>query len=366
MLKILLAEDDHSVRQNILDLLEAEDFSVKTAQNGKQAIQLLKEFLPDLIICDVMMPEMDGHELLENLSLNPQLAKIPFIFLTAKADPTDFRQGMNLGADDYLTKPFTRDQLLNAINGRIKKSENIGDAYEGEFNELRTNIAVSLPHELRTPLTGIMGFAEYLIDNIDTTKKDELLEYLTYIYESGKRLNRLVENYIAYSELQLKKHSPSMNLSPITKTLSVMEYLIQIAQTVSFEYERQDDLELNVDDVEIRIAEKDFEKICAEVIDNAFRYSRLGQKVVVEAQRKGDHLRVLVKDHGLGMNEGQIQRLGGFVQLNRDKHEQQGAGLGLTIARQLVELHGGTFRIESKEKYGTTIHFSLPCVCETK
>lgn len=360
MTKILVVEDDKDVRQNICDLLEAEKYHVVTANNGLEALEVLQDYFPDLIICDVMMPEMNGHELLEKIATIVNYASIPFVFLTAKADPNDHRNSMNLGADDYLTKPFTREQLLSVIKARLKKSAIVEEKYAVQIDDLRSNIAVSLPHELRTPLTGIMGFSEYLLDNIDTTDKDELKEYLTYIYNSGKRLNRLVENYISFNELQLKRLNPVASLSPITKQLQILEYTVQIAQNVAFEHERHDDLDFDLDDCLINVAEKDFEKICTELIDNAFRFSKSGQKVHVSAKELNGNIKFKIRDHGIGINQIQLQRLGGFVQVDRSKNEQQGSGLGLTIARQLVELLGGTFEIESKEKFGTTISFTLP------
>lgn len=360
MFKILVVEDDSAVRQNIQDLLEAEEFEVCMATNGREALAKLANNIPDFILCDVMMPEMDGHSFYQKISETPNFAAIPFVFLTAKADPADVRAAMNLGADDYLTKPFTRDQLLAAINTRLQKSHTIGKKFEGQFDELRTNIAVSLPHELRTPLTGIMGFSEYLLDNLETTTKAEMREYLTHIFNSGKRLNRLVENYIAFSELQMKRHSKRMNLSPATKRISVMEYLVQISRNVAYEFERDEDLDLELQDVEICITEKDLEKIIEELIGNAFRFSKKGQKVHITSLRNGDFAEIEIRDHGIGMSPAQLQRLGGFVQINRDKNEQQGAGLGLTIARQLVELCGGTLSLDSKEKFGTSVIVTLP------
>ena len=360
MPKILIVEDDTDVRNNLYDLLEAENFIVKTANNGLEAIEVLKDYLPDLVICDVMMPGMSGHEFLAEISKNVIYASIPFIFLTAKADPMDHREGMNLGADDYLTKPFTRENILTSINTRLGKTNKIEQKYEEQFDDLRNNIAVSLPHELRTPLTGIMGFSEYLLDNLETTSQEEFREYLTYIYDSGKRLNRLVENYIAFTELKLKQLNKDNGMKLITKQISVLENLVQISQNTAFEYERGDDLDLQIEDIEIRISEKDFEKICSEIIDNAFRFSKPGQKVHLSAKKKGDKLEIIIRDHGIGIDQVNLQRLGGFVQIARNKNEQQGAGLGLTIARQLISLLGGTFSIESKEKFGTTVTISIP------
>lgn len=125
MTKVLVIEDEKSVRENILDLLEAEDFDTISAANGRIGLELAVSELPDLILCDLMMPEIDGYGVLRTLREKRVTAIIPFIFLTARAARTDFRQGMELGADDYLTKPFTRDELLNAIASRLVKQANL-------------------------------------------------------------------------------------------------------------------------------------------------------------------------------------------------------------------------------------------------
>ncbi|MGI8501040.1 MAG: EAL domain-containing response regulator [Hassallia sp.] len=121
MTKILVIEDEKFVRENLLELLEAEDFQTVPAANGRIGLELVTSENPDLILCDMMMPEIDGYGVLATLRQNPVTATIPFIFLTAKSSRSDFRQGMNLGADDYLTKPFTRAELLSAIEGRLNK-----------------------------------------------------------------------------------------------------------------------------------------------------------------------------------------------------------------------------------------------------
>jgi len=122
--KILVIEDEPSVLGNILKTLEFENYQVSGAENGLSGLTRAKEIYPDLIICDVMMPEMDGYSVLSELRKDPLTATIPFIFLTAKADRIEQRQGMEMGADDYITKPFTRKELLSAINTRLKKTGN--------------------------------------------------------------------------------------------------------------------------------------------------------------------------------------------------------------------------------------------------
>jgi CheY-like chemotaxis protein len=133
MKNILVIEDEPPIRANILELLEAEDYNVVGAENGFMGALWAQEHLPDLIICDVMMPEINGHEVLDALRQNPLTATIPFIFLTAMADKADIRHAMELGADDYLTKPFTRAELLGAVASRFAKQEKVMQQYTSEY-----------------------------------------------------------------------------------------------------------------------------------------------------------------------------------------------------------------------------------------
>lgn len=121
--RIVLIEDNKAVRENIEEILELANYEVFAAPNGKKGVDLVQSETPDLIICDIMMPELDGYGVLHMLSKNPKTSSIPFVFLTAKADRTDFRKGMEMGADDYITKPFDDIELLNAVETRMKKND---------------------------------------------------------------------------------------------------------------------------------------------------------------------------------------------------------------------------------------------------
>jgi diguanylate cyclase (GGDEF)-like protein len=171
MTKILVIEDELTVRENLLELLEAEGFDAIGTENGRSGVQLAQESLPDLILCDVMMPELDGFGVLNAVRQNPLIAAVPFIFLTAKATKEDLRQGMNLGADDYLTKPFTRAELLSAIAARLKKQTTIADQYNTALKQTaeRLNYLVhydsltNLPNRLllRERLHQVLAKADY-------------------------------------------------------------------------------------------------------------------------------------------------------------------------------------------------------------
>lgn len=141
MKKILIIEDNFEVRENTAEIIELSNYEVLTAENGKIGVELALKELPDLIVCDIMMPVLDGYGAYHLLSKHKETASIPFIFLTAKSEKADFRKGMEMGADDYITKPFDGIELLNAIEIRLKKSELIKQQYSGPeaINEFITN-----------------------------------------------------------------------------------------------------------------------------------------------------------------------------------------------------------------------------------
>lgn len=135
---ILLIEDNHEIRENTAEILELANYRVLTAENGKVGIEKAMEETPDLIICDIMMPVLDGYGVLHLLNKNERLKDIPFVFLTAKTERQDFRKGMEMGADDYITKPFTDLELLNAIEQRLKKMSILKKKYESNQAGIRT------------------------------------------------------------------------------------------------------------------------------------------------------------------------------------------------------------------------------------
>ncbi|MEO8253304.1 MAG: response regulator [Flavobacterium sp.] len=136
MNKVLVIEDHNEIRENIVEILELAEYEVSVAKNGKQGVEMATINLPNIILCDIMMPELDGYGVLYLLNKNPETTNIPFIFITAKSERIDMRKGMEMGADDYLTKPFGRLELLNAIETRLKKKDVMQHFYSHSLNNL--------------------------------------------------------------------------------------------------------------------------------------------------------------------------------------------------------------------------------------
>lgn len=362
MKKVLVIEDESAVLENILEIIEEFDYEVFGASNGIEGLKQAKENLPDLIICDIMMPELDGFGVITELQKDQQTAAIPFIFLTAKADREDLRQGMNLGADDYLTKPFTPEQLFKAIETRIKKQEKFKEKGEEKLDELRINLASTLPHEFRTPLNGILASSQFLKEYFDTLEKEEISQLHENIHSSAQRLHRLILNYLFYADLELLKHEiikrrSDPNVITFSPTKSIHSYANKLAEVEK----RSDDISYETEfNPDIRIVQEHFMKICEELIDNAIKFSNSGSKIYIKTESKNNMFKLSVKDFGRGMTVEQISGIGAYVQYNRKIYEQQGSGLGLIIVKRLAELYGGSFEISSKLNEFTKISVSIP------
>jgi len=359
--KILVIEDEESIRENILDLLEAENFEGIGAINGQAGIKLANEQIPDLILCDMMMPEVDGHGVLKALRSEPLTATIPFIFLTAKADKSDIRTGMEQGADDYITKPCTPQELLKAIAIRLEKQKTISRQSQKTLDELRTNISMSLPHELRTPLNAIMGFSELILSEYQVLEESDILEMIGQIQTSGHRLYRLIQNFLLYAELEIAATNPELLKEMRNSEFSCVKSLLtQKARQQAKHANRTDDLQLNLHDSSVAIDSVRLAKIVEELLDNAFKFSLEGTPVVLSTLVENQTFILSVKDQGRGMTADQIAQLEAYRQFDRKLYQQAGLGLGLAIVQRLAELHGGKFKIESLPQQETIVCVSLP------
>lgn len=358
MTKILVIEDQPEVRLNVEDILTLEDYDVVAAVDGEEGLNLAKQLLPDLILCDVMMPKLTGFEVLQALRQDPKTATIPFILLTAKADHAAVRQGMTLGADDYLTKPFSLDDLLQAINARLIQSRQRQTQTQSQLEELRQQITRSLPHELLTPLNGILGTAELLTNFYDSLTKDEILESIADVKASGERLHRLVQNFLLMADLDLLAASPDRLAdwqSRLADSIEVSMILSQMLSLLGARHPRIHDVTLVADPIQVKIAELDFRKIVGELLDNAFKFSLPGTPIYLRATTQNHRFYFTLQDHGRGMNIQEQQRIGAHTQFQRSRYEQQGSGLGLCLAKRLTELYGGQLAIASEPGQGTII-----------
>src|SRR6266851_1258831 len=197
---ILVVEDDGALLDGLHDMLELSGYHVLTARNGVEGLAVLQARLPDLIVSDINMPRMDGYQFYNQVRARPDWVSIPFIFLTAKSEKADVRQGKILGADDYITKPFEEADLLVAVQAKLNRRAQLDAAHSRQVADLKHTILTTLNHEFRTPLTYITTYADMLGD--DKISTDELKEFMRGIQAGSDRLRHLVEDFILLVELQ--------------------------------------------------------------------------------------------------------------------------------------------------------------------
>ena len=361
MPKILIIEDDTDVRELLVTSLEGEGFETLQAENGVVGVQMASTRAPDLILCDLRMPELDGYGTLAELRKQQETSAIPFIFLTGMTDRKNVRQGMELGADDYLEKPITVPELVAAINTRLQKRIMLTQQADKRLEELRASISLSLPHEIRTPLSGIMGFAEVLRDDCSNLKPTEITEMAAMILKSASRLGQLMENFLSYAQLRVYAADPQYS-GVFRNAHSVMMdfHIEEVVRKKVKEADRLEDLALSLKGGEVAISNQHMRRAVEELVDNALKYSKKGTPVEVTTKQKGVRHVLTVSDRGVGMRRDQIAEIGAYTQFNRKNREHPGTGLGLAIIKQLVELYGGSLLIESEIGKGTTMRIELP------
>jgi len=361
MQKILVIEDTPDVRNLITDTLKLNGFEAVAAEDGEAGIQLALSQLPDLILCDVQMPRKDGFEVLADLRGRAATATIPFVFLTGQADKFHMRQGMNLGADDFLAKPFMLQELMAAVNARLKKHKAIAVRADQKLSELRDSISLALPHELMTPLNGIIGFSSILMADSPTLSVSDISEFAQHIHESAQRLQRVIENFLLYSQIELTAADPAKlaalrNADPVT----IKDFVESVAERRAANFKRSGDLIVDLAESCIKIPYPKLEKIVGELLDNAFKFSTAGSPVRIQGKPDRSHYQLRITDRGRGLTPEQIAALGAHMQFERRFYEQQGSGLGFAIARRLTEVHGGSITVHSSPNQQTTIELFFP------
>ena len=358
MKQILIIDDAPFILESTKALLQFEGYEVITAKDGQEGLDIVAQQRPDLILCDIAMPNVDGYTVLKTLKNNPPTARIPFIFLTAFTERQNIRTGMQLGADDFLVKPYSRDELISSIETQLQKSSLQTQVLEEKLQEVNRSVTEVLPHEFRTVLNQIMGSAKFMQSNANRVSPEEIVDIVDDIIESTKRLLVITENYLIYSRIQyISENEREIEKLTSFLTQEPAAILYDIAGFIAAKYQRISDLVVNADifEISIAMASESFHKIINELIDNAFKFSEPGSIIEISADIVDNKLKIQIKDNGRGIPQEQIEKIGALVQFERNLFEQQGVGLGLTIAKKLTELHKGEFYIQSQEGKGTTI-----------
>jgi signal transduction histidine kinase len=359
--RILCIEDDSGMRKSVRLMLEFAGYEMMEAENGMEGVDQALKSLPDLIICDIRMPGMDGFETLEELHKHESTARIPFIFLTGEDPRTQLRKGMNLGANDFILKPIDMDDFIKAVQVRLEEADKRKKESQRAIDELSERITRALPHELRTPMIGILGLAEQLKSHTEEMKPSEIKELAETLSFAAVRMNETLEKFWLHTQCLILAHDASkLSASRQAGSKESQKVIKRTAEAVASTYHRSSDLDLHLVPISIAISERYVEQLIRQVIDNAFKFSPAGAHVSISTASDNERGVITIGDKGRGMSEDQIKKIHEFMQFDREQYEQQGLGLGLMIVKRLTEIHHGSMQVSSMQGDGTTVSLSFP------
>jgi len=361
MKRILVIEDDKMVLENVVELLSLMNYQVYSAVDGLEGIEKAKKYLPDLILCDILMPYKNGYDVYLELSAEQSTNSIPFIFLSALGEVPDIRKGLEIGADDYLLKPFYPEQLFKAIETRLGKRESIIKKSEAKLNELRYNLTSTIPHEFRTPLNIIISSSQYLMEYFGTIEIEEVRMMHQSIYLSATRLHKMIINYLCYADIELMIHDEEQVKKLKESVVESPEIIVRNQfEVISTKFSRVRKIKYFLESSPIKINDEHFSKICEELADNAFKFSQPDTGVMVYTYLSNNDFYLKVQNYGVSLKPEQISRLDAFVQFDRKQYEQQGSGLGLAIVKKILEIYSGSISIDTPAEGETIVIVRIP------
>lgn len=363
---ILVVEDNPDLNTAICEILESYGFRVSSAANGVEALDRLKRVVPDAILCDIMMPGMDGYTLLKHARSDTQLRTLPFIFLTARTSLDDQRRAREIGIEDYLTKPVDSRNLVVAINNALRRRQIMQEEMRQQMDALRNRIVGLLQHEFRTPLTFVLGYAEFLMDTTATDFNiDELRASTAAILDGGRRLQRLIESFLMLAELQNRtlesENVENLNaLNLLRDIANASRQQLEEAQNAVVIFEQNNTAMVFGDEELLREAIK-------RLLDNAIRYRRpASARIWLSVEVISTYVGFRVRDEGVGMTPEVVEQFARpFEQFDRDNRTQPGAGLSLALIYHIARLHGGNLEVQSELGVGSTFTLWLPATPES-
>ena len=362
--KILIVDD---VMSNVLllkVLLTNEKFQIATASNGRQAIDQVEKEKPDLVLLDVMMPDMSGFEVSQQLKANPETSEIPIIFLTALNSTADIVKGFQVGGNDFISKPFNKEELIIRVTHQISliAAKRIIVAQTEELRKTitgRDKLYSVIAHDLRSPMGSIKMVLNMLILNLPSESiGEEMYELLTMANQTTEDVFSLLDNLLKWTKSQIGKLKVVyQDVDMVEVTEGVIEIFSMVAglKKIGIRLEAPERLRVYADIDMIKT-------VIRNLISNAIKFSNEGTEILVIVQEQDDMAVVSVKDSGCGIDEENQKKL-----LHTDTHfstfgtnNEEGSGLGLLLCQDFVIKNGGKLWFTSVKGEGSTFSFSIP------
>ena len=362
--KILIVDD---VMSNVLllkVLLTNEKFAIATASNGRQALEQVEKENPDLVLLDVMMPDMSGFEVAQHLKSNPNTADIPIIFLTALNSTADIVKGFQVGANDFISKPFNKEELIIRVTHQISlvaakrlilsKTEELQRTIAG-----RDKLYSVIAHDLRSPMGSIKMVLNMLILNLPSEKIGaEMYELLTMANQTTEDVFSLLDNLLKWTKSQIGKLNvvyQDVDLLEVTDGVIEIFSMVASLKKIRIREMKPEKMMVNADIDMLKT-------VVRNLLSNAIKFSKENSEVLVKMEEVDGMAVVSVQDYGCGISEEGQKKL-----LHTDTHfstfgtnNEEGSGLGLLLCKDFVVKNGGKLWFTSKEGEGSIFSFSIP------
>jgi signal transduction histidine kinase len=347
--KILIVDDVAKNIQLVANFLTQDGYEVNFAMDGKKAIEHAKREHFDLILLDVMMPIMDGFEVCKRLKEDPETAKIPVIFLTAKTDEASIARGFELGGVDYIVKPFNIPELLARVKTHIHLR--LRELELTSLNATKDTFLSIIGHDVKSPVANIVSLGELLLTSSNMLTKDEQSELLEDIVESGRQGIWLLENLLSWTRIQTGKisYDPQTIIVSdlINKAIKFIQYLAD-RKSIEVISNCEEGIALYSD---INV----LNTILRNLVSNAIKFTKVGGSIELDARKDDNEVKIFVRDTGIGIPPDKLNYL-----FDKKSHSstlgtqnEKGSGLGLSLVKDLCDMIHAEIEVESKENIGT-------------
>ncbi|OQY25801.1 MAG: hypothetical protein B6I34_01530 [Anaerolineaceae bacterium 4572_32.1] len=367
-ISILVVEDDLVLRDGICEVLETAEYQVHVASNGEEALQILDDAAPDIIVSDIMMPRMDGYDFYKSVRKNDRWLHVPFIFLTAKGDKEDILRGKSLGVDDYLTKPFDPLELLVVVESKLRRMRKLEAKSEEKLQKLSEQLSHAdrlatvgkmvseFVHEIKNPLTAITAYAQFVQRRMVQQNESETAEDMDRIVRQARRITKMAEDILGYTRKEALR----------TEAVDIHHLLDEVLTFISFRLKKQNivlETQYASNMPQLVIDPDQMEQVFLNIIINAGQAMKTGGTLTINTSWLHDGhdapaARISFTDTGIGIPPENMERL--FEAYFTTRSSEQGTGLGLYVCKNIIEKHKGHIEVESEVGHGSTFHVYLP------
>jgi two-component system sensor histidine kinase/response regulator len=365
---ILMVDDTPSNLRSLSELLTAQGYRVSDARDGQTALKMVQTDLPDLILLDIYMPDMNGYEVCQQLKANARTRDIPVMFISALSETENIVRGFEVGGVDYITKPFQFSEVLARVASQLtlvqqRKQIEALRAQDRQYFEsltrMKSQFIQMATHDLRNPLNVILGYAN-VIDRLDVAEHDKVLreQAVASIRQSVEKMRTLVTDLLDLAQFETRSY---LSMTPVPlggfleRCLGEL-HVIVIQKNIELVYTPPPE------DVTVRIDESYMARVIDNLVSNAIKYTAAGGRVKVGVVCGTEHVTIEVADTGLGIPKEDLPHIfDAFYRVRHgDQEDVEGSGLGLSIVKTIVEQHGGTVKVKSEPGQGSTFRVILP------